>query len=261
MRTPEEQLEWDLCKNDCVYFLNKYLQPEKYSPLLADFKLYPFQEDVLDAVEKGEFIVINTSRQMGISTILTGRALWKMLFNDSYAAVFINPNLVQGIRHIDMIKDFYNQLPKMFQIGLERPTNKRSLALTNGSSVSTFSPKTGSCSRAFDEIVFDQASYIKDLESIVGAAQPLLYSGKNKGKMIVTSCLYKEDWFTQMCRKAEKGDFDFTYIKLPYWVHPKRGRAWRSQQDKDVKPDYAKLECDCSYVFTKEGVLVPLNDE
>lgn len=259
--TPEEQIEWDLCKKDCTYFLNRYLQPKKYSPLLADFYLYPFQEQVLDEVEKGDFILINTARQMGISTILTGRALWKMLFNDNYTIAIMDPRLVQSIRHVDMVKEFYNQLPNFFKIG-HTSDNKRSFVLSNGSSISAvIGAAAGTCSRIFDELMIDQASFIDELDEVIAAFTPLIHNGKHSAKMIIVSCLHKEGVFTKLCRKAEKGDFNFTYIKLPYWVHPKRGRAWRSQQDNELGPNIAKVELDCSYVFTKDGEVVPLNDE
>lgn len=259
--TPEEQIEWDLCKKDCTYFLNRYLQPKKYSPLLADFYLYPFQEQVLDEVEKGDFIVINTARQMGISTILTGRALWKMLFNDNYMIAIMDPRLIQSIKHVDMVKAFYNQLPEFFKEG-STYENKRSFVLSNGSSISALIAYTpGKCSRALNELIIDQASFVNELQEVIGAFTPILHNGKHSAKMTLVSCLHKEGVFTQLCRKAEKGDFDFTYIKLPYWVHPKRGRAWRSQQDNELGQNIAKVELDCSYVFTKDGEVVPLNDE
>lgn len=260
MRTPEEQLEWDLCKNDCVYFLNKYLQPEKYSPLLADFKLYPFQEDVLDAVEGNTLIVINTARQMGVSTILTGRALWKMLFNDEYKVVLSNFNLVSSIKNLDLIRDFYNQLPEFFKIGEDGLNGKRFFKLSNGSSATAIHTQTAQlCSKTFDEIFIDSAAFSRtDSENFLSAANQNVHT---HGKIIISSTLYKEGWFTDMCREAEKGDFSFVYVKLPYWVHPKRGRAWRSKKDNELGSEAAKVEYDCSYVFTKEGVLVPLNDE
>jgi hypothetical protein len=44
------------------------------------FNLYPFQEKVLRLFQANKFSVINKSRQLGISTLVSAYSLWLMLF-------------------------------------------------------------------------------------------------------------------------------------------------------------------------------------
>ncbi len=73
--------EYISCASDPVHFFKKYCyinHPVKGRVL---FRLYPFQEKTLEAFRANRFSIINKSRQLGISTLVAGYALWLMLFN------------------------------------------------------------------------------------------------------------------------------------------------------------------------------------
>ena len=74
--------EYKKCATDPVYFMRKYckIQHPKLGKILFD--LYPFQEDVLRELKKHRFNCILKSRQIGISTLSAGYALWAMTFNE-----------------------------------------------------------------------------------------------------------------------------------------------------------------------------------
>jgi hypothetical protein len=258
MMTPEEQLEWNLCKNDLVYFTNKYIKKVKYSPLLADFKLYPYQEDTLKAIEDSEFIVINTAREMGISSIMRARSLWKMLFTDNYTEAVVLPTLASSIHHLNRIRDHYNELPDFFKsLTTDELGSRREFKLSNGSLIAALgSTPQNFISRQFDFILLDGSSFMSDLDINL-----VMHVLKTNGKLVIASTLHRNGWFADMCRKAEEGDFEFTYIKLPYWLKPKTGRAWRLDIAKQLGENVAKVECDCSYIYDKEGNVIPLLEE
>jgi hypothetical protein len=73
--------EYAKCAIDPVYFLKNYcyIQHPKRGRIL--FKLYPFQEKVLTLFHDNENIIVNKSRQLGISTLAAGYSLWLMLFH------------------------------------------------------------------------------------------------------------------------------------------------------------------------------------
>ena len=73
--------EYIKCYQDPIHFFRKYCyitHPVKGRVL---FHLYPFQEDVLNDFRNHRFSIINKSRQLGISTLSAGYALWTMMFN------------------------------------------------------------------------------------------------------------------------------------------------------------------------------------
>ena len=73
--------EFITCSKDPVYFMKKYymIQHPQRGRLLFD--LYPFQEKVLTLFQKYPESIINKSRQLGISTLVSAYSLWMMIFS------------------------------------------------------------------------------------------------------------------------------------------------------------------------------------
>lgn len=252
MRTLEQQIEYDKCCKDFKYFINKYTQIEKYSPLLADFKLYPFQEKLLSTIDSEDLVLINTARQMGITTVMMAYILWKINFTPKYKATHINVNAVQGITSLDLLRQSYDLLPDY----LKTPcllNNKRKLTLSNESSISIMSAMTPSLS--YDLVFIDNASFVKGIRELYAASRQQVTSN---GKLIITSTLYKSGWFVEMCKEAELNNTPFSYVKLPYYLHPRRDRLWRSNTEASIGEVGAIVECDCTHYYSEEIKLVPL---
>ena len=81
--------EYVKCAKDPVYFFKKYcyIQHPKRGKILFD--LYPFQEDSLKQIADNRYNIILKSRQLGISTLTAGYALWKMLFKSDFNVLVI----------------------------------------------------------------------------------------------------------------------------------------------------------------------------
>ena len=73
--------EYIKCATDPVYFFRKYAYISHPIKGRILFHLYPFQEGVLNDFRNNRFTIINKSRQLGISTLTAGFALWIMMFN------------------------------------------------------------------------------------------------------------------------------------------------------------------------------------
>ena len=72
--------EFIKCAQDPVYFMKKYYMIQNPKLGRIKFNLYPFQEKVLRHMQNEDYLIINKSRQLGISTLCSAFALWMMLF-------------------------------------------------------------------------------------------------------------------------------------------------------------------------------------
>jgi len=72
--------EFVKCATDPVYFMKKYYMIQHPLKGRQFFDLYPFQEKVLKLFQKHDYSIINKSRQLGISTLVSAYSLWMMLF-------------------------------------------------------------------------------------------------------------------------------------------------------------------------------------
>ena len=72
--------EFIKCAKDPVYFMKKYYTIQHPKRGRIKFNLYPFQEKVLNHMHREDYLIINKSRQLGLSTLCSAYSLWMMLF-------------------------------------------------------------------------------------------------------------------------------------------------------------------------------------
>jgi len=77
------------CKNDVVYFLKTYAKIQHPAKGKIPFKLFPFQEGVLQAFQANRFNIVVKGRQLGLSTLIAGFSLHQMMFNEDYTVLCI----------------------------------------------------------------------------------------------------------------------------------------------------------------------------
>ena len=247
--TPEEKIEFDKCCSDPIYFINKYMYFYKYSKLLADFKLYPFQEELVKTAYSEDRVVVNSSRQMGISTVLTMIALHKMLFNRNYKILHVNVSQIQGIGNLNTLRNTYDRLPEFLKLPVEYNLKLR-VKLTNGSSIRVISTIGQLKGEVADEIIVDNAAFVDR-----GVIEASISKIEANGKLIAASTMYKKGCFLEMYKKTIAGESEYTSLTFPYYIHPKRDRLWRSQMDRYIGADKAIIECDCTHYYDEHMCL------
>ena len=72
--------EYKKCAADPVHFMRKYCQIQHPQKGKIPFHLYTFQETALRELRDHDYNIILKSRQLGISTLSAGYALWLMTF-------------------------------------------------------------------------------------------------------------------------------------------------------------------------------------
>jgi hypothetical protein len=73
--------EYLKCAKDPIHFMRKYCYIQHPQRGRIQFNLYPFQEKVLTLFQNNDYSAILKSRQLGISTLVSGYSLWLMTFH------------------------------------------------------------------------------------------------------------------------------------------------------------------------------------
>jgi hypothetical protein len=245
--------EYIKCVTDPVHFMKKYcfIQHPQRGRIL--FHLYPFQEKVLTHFESNPYSIVLKSRQLGISTLAAGYALWLMLFHKDKNVLTLATTQATARNLVGKVQFMYDNLPSWLKIDAEEK-NKLSLRLKNGSKITAKSSNSDSArSEAVSLLIIDEAAFIDNIGETWASAQQTLATG---GGAIVLSTPYGTgNWFHQTWVKAEAGDNDFLPIKLPWYVHPERDQAWRDAQDALLgDPRMAAQECDCDFATSGDTV-------
>src|SRR6056300_1054494 len=248
--------EFIKCAKDPVYFMKKYYTIQHPQRGRIKFNLYPFQEKVLKHMHNEDYIIINKSRQLGISTLCSAYALWMMLFQKDRNVLCIATKQETAKNMVTKVRFAYDQLPSWLRIKTVEH-NKLTLRLANGSQIkATSASSDAGRSEAVSLLLIDEAAFIENIGEIWASAQQTLATG---GGCIALSTPYGTgNWFHQTWVRAEASENEFLPIKLPWFVHPERDQSWRDRQDELLgDPRMAAQECDCDFSTSGDIVFYP----
>jgi hypothetical protein len=248
--------EYLRCAQDPVHFMRKYCYIQHPQRGRIQFNLYPFQEKVLTLFRDNDYTTVLKSRQLGISTLAAGYALWLMTFHKDRNVLALATTQATARNLVTKVQFMWENLPSWLRIEAVE-NNKLSLRLTNGSKIQAKSSNADAArSEAVSLLIVDEAAFIENIAETWASAQQTLATG---GGAIVLSTPYGTgNWFHQTWVKAESGENDFLPIKLPWYVHPERDQTWRDRQNELLgDPRLAAQECDCDFSTSGDVVFYP----
>ena len=245
--------EYAKCATDPTYFLGKYGIIQHPVKGKVNFNLYDFQEKSLKSFMKHDYNIVLKARQLGLSTLTAGYALWMMTFQQDKNILVIATKQETAKNLVTKVRVMHANLPGW----LKQPCvedNKLSLRYKNGSQIKAVaSSEESGRSEALSLLIIDEAAFIDKIDTIWGAAQQTLATGGRA--LVISTPNGVGNFFHKTWIGAEDGTNDFNFIKLHWSVHPERGQEWRDEQDKLLGPSLAAQECDCDFITSGRGVI------
>ena len=239
--------------SDPVYFLKKYCVIQHPMKGKVPFHLYNFQEKSIEDFMQHRFNIILKARQLGISTLTAGYALWMMSFHQDKNILVIATKQETAKNLVTKVRVMHANLPSWLKQKCTED-NKLSLRYKNGSQIKAVSSGEDSGrSEALSLLILDEAAFIDKIDVIWAAASQTLSTG---GQCIALSTPNGVgNWFHRTWMDAQDGLNDFNFIKLFWDMHPDRGQEWREEQDKLLGPSLAAQECDCDFITSGQSVV------
>jgi len=252
--------EFKKCAIDPVHFFKKYVKIQHPMKGKVSFNLYPFQEDALRQINDNRFNIILKSRQMGISTLMSGMSLHKMLFNEDFKILVIATKQEVAKNLVAKVQLAWDLLPAFLKQGIEIVSNnKLTLSFSNGSEIKAVSSSPDAArSEALSWLILDECAFIRDAEPIFAASQLTLATG---GGCVMLSTpngaqgLFHREWQRAIEGSSADGLIRFHPISLPWYLHPDREQKWRDQQDEILGVRMAAQECDCDFFSSGHTVI------
>lgn len=246
--------EYKKCATDPVHFMKKYCKIQHPKKGKIPFHLYEFQETVLRELRDHDYNIILKSRQLGISTLSAGYALWLMTFFADKNILVIATKQEVAKNLVLKVKVMYENLPSWLRNETVEQ-NKLSLRFTNGSQIkATSSSGDSGRSEALSLLIIDEAAFISNVNEIWTSAQQTLATGG--GAIILSTPNGTGNFFHKTWVDAETNPMSrFHPIKLHWTVHPDRDQSWRDKQDELLGPKAAAQECDCDFITSGHSVV------
>lgn len=251
--------EYIKCAKDFIYFCRKYgfiSHPIKGRIL---FHLYPFQEDVMDEIKDNRFLIINKSRQLGISTLVAAYALWIMLFNKDKTILCLATKQETAKGMVDKVQFMYNNLPNWLKGNKKPPSNnKLSLKLANNSQIiATSAASDAGRSYAVSLLLIDEGAFIEGIDKIITSIKPTISTG---GSIIALSSPNGVgNWFHKTYIDAEAGVNEFKALKLKWDLHPDRDEKWETTERANYSAREFAQEYDCDFLGSGNSLIEPDN--
>lgn len=158
----------------------------------APFRLEPYQIRYLN--DQSFFRIVNKSRQIGFSTILSGEVVHSAAVKQAYRANIISINQKEASDKIEIARNLYHSIPDEFktmdpplkpvlwtdadtEISFHRPPH---------TSVIISQPASSAVRGGRKDVYFDEFAHIRDAQKLYRAAMPAITRGNSRLTIIST---------------------------------------------------------------------------
>lgn len=255
----EERREWLRCSESPPYFLHRHGQVyDATAKAWLPFYLWPAQVDVLRAIQRHRLLVLLKARQLGMTWLLLGFALWEMLFRPAATELIFSKRDDEAVNLLDeRLKGMYRRLPAYLQARAVVKDNEHEWRLSNGSAALAF-PTTGGDSYTATTVIADEFDLVPNQGQLLAAVKPTIDAG---GRFLLLSRVDKskpESQFKQIYRAARAGANDWHPLFLPWTARPGRTPDWYDAQKRDIEARTGSLdELHEQYPATDTEALAP----
>ena len=249
--TSELVEEFLKCKEDPIYFAERYIQIVHVDRGLIPIELYDYQKEIIEKITHNRRVTVVTSRQAGKTTTAAAVILHFILFNE-HKTVALLANKGDAAREIlERVKLAYENLPDWLQSGVSE-WNKGSIELENGCKVLAAATSSSAIrGKSISLLYIDEAAFVDNWDEFFASVFPTISSGETT-KILFTSTPNGLNHFYKTCMgaKAEHDSKDwngYEYVEVPWQRVPGRDEKWQQEtlaaMDWDLEKFAQEFEC------------------
>ena len=256
--TKEQIEEFIKCKEDPVYFAKNYVQIVTLDHGLQPFKMYDFQEKLVNRFHQNRFNICKMPRQTGKSTTCVSYLLHYAVFNDSVNIGILANKAATARELLDRLQTAYENLPRWMQQGIIS-WNKGSLELENGSKILAASTSASAVrGMSFNILFLDEFAFVPNhvADSFFASVYPTITSGKNT-KVIIVSTPHGMNHFYRLWHDAEKQKNDYVPTDVHWSEVPGRDEKWKKTTIKNTSEAQFKVEFECEFLGSVDTLIAP----
>jgi len=252
----EQIKEFIKCKQDPIYFAKNYIKIVSLDEGLVPFKMYDFQEKLINNFHKSRFNICKMPRQTGKSTTAVSYLLHYIVFNDSVNVGILANKAATARELLGRLQTAYENLPKWMQQGI-LSWNKGSMELENGSKILAASTSASAVrGMSFNIIFLDEFAFVPNhiAEAFFSSVYPTITSGKST-KVIMVSTPCGMNHFYRYWHDAQRGKNEYTATEVHWSEVPGRDAKWKEQTIKNTSEQQFKVEFECEFLGSVDTLI------
>ena len=254
--TKDQVAEYILCKNDPIYFIEKYCKIISLDLGLIGFQLYDYQKRFVETIHKENRIISIQPRQQGKTQVAAAYVLHYSIFNENKTVAILANKATAAREILSRYQLMYEYLPSFLQQGI-KTWNKGDIELENGSKVFTSATSaSGIRGKSVNFLYVDEAAIIPNnvAEDFFTSTYPTISSGKTT-KVLITSTPLGYNHFWKFWNEAENKVNGFIPVRVNYWEHPNRDEKWAAEQKELLGELKFTQEVLCSFLGSSSTLI------
>jgi hypothetical protein len=234
--TQAELEEYVKCAEDVNYFINNYVKIVHVDHGIVPFKMWPFQETIIDVFENNRFVICKMARQSGKSTVVVcGYFLWYILFHTDVSVGILANKENTAIELLRRLKQSFEFLPAFLKQGIIK-WDQKLIMFANNSRVRAESTSASAIrGDTFNILFLDEFAHVPD--NIAGefmtSVFPAISSGKTT-KLFVISTPKGYNLFYKIWNDSEEGRNTYKTVGFTWRDVPGRDDEWAEETRKNI---------------------------
>lgn len=258
----EEINELIKCKNDIIYFAEKYCKIKTEEGQYTHFNLRPYQKKALKGMVENNYLIYLASRQIGKTVMSSIFMLWFLCFHTEKNIFGVANKEKTVIEIVSKIKAIYKNLPFFIQPGIVK-WNEGEIAFDNDCRMSTSATvEDAGVGFTIDLLYADEFAKVPNniIRRFWASIYPTLSSVKN-GRVIITSTADGFNLFWELYNGAMMGTNEFKHHTTYWYEVPGRDEDWKRREISNLGEDGEEVfnrEYECKF---QESSTVLLDSE
>ena len=247
--TKKQVAEYIKCSKDPKYFIKTYVKIIHVDKGLVPFKLWDFQETMIDTFHSNRFSICKMPRQTGKSTTLIAYILWYALFNSEVKIAILANKLATARELLGKFRLAYERLPIWLQQNVVG-WNKSSVELENLSTVMAAATSSDAVRGfTFNLIFLDEFAFVPQnmAEEFFRSTFPTISSGVTT-KVMIVSTPNGLNMFYKLWVDAEEGRNDYSNLEVHWSEVPGRDEKWKRQMINNTSEEQFKTEFEVEFL-------------
>lgn len=258
--TEEATLEFEKCRNDMFYFMEKYcyIHTQDHGKIIVNLRKY--QKEFISNIHDESRVIGLLARQIGKTSSCALYIVYNLVFQKDWISLIVanEDDLKKEI--VDMIQSIYENLPPFLQSGVIK-WNMGSLELSNGCKVkSAVAGKNAGRGKTPNFVMLDEAGWIDEdkITAFLDSVKASLSSGTNN-KFVIISTPNGYNTFHKYWKDAKEGKSKFKTFFANWRAVPGRDDKWKEQKMKEdnMTPMEWQQNYECAFLGSSLTLLPP----
>ena len=257
--TPEQVRELLRCSSDPKYFIENYVQIVHVDHGLVPFKLYEYQERMIQTFHNNRFVISKLPRQSGKSTTIISYLLHYIIFNESVQVGILANKGALARELLSRLQMSFEHLPNWLQQGIS-VWNKGNIELENGSKVMAAATSSSAVrGSSFNVIFLDEFAHVDPpslAEEFFDSVYPTISSGQST-KVFIVSTPNGMNKFYKMWIDAEEKRNTYVPFAINWDDVPGRDEEWKRQTIENTSERQWRQEFECEFLGSTNTLIDP----